>query len=368
MVPRLLLRAERGLRSASWASVAEPGQRRVLLHVGLHKTGTTALQLFLSKFARHLQAQGVVYPKSGRPQASLEAHHNVAWQLAGDRRYRSSAGTLDEVASEISSFPGDAILSSEDFETILGTPVRFLPLLNHPLLKEHAFTIAFWVRDQASYLESLFFQMLNHRMAEEAARFCESALAHGEIRYEDWTFHTDYQSIYARLLELPAHIAVRPYPWLEGDSTVVDFLTFAGLVFDEELVRSQDRSNSRQSLPEALSLFWQHRLGKALVDRVLPRELLAQLLDGRAAHLSSPGRAALIARFAAGNQRLSRACGFPAEALAIAPFPPRGCIPLEALFSFRMQNALVDLAGENVNTTDPRSVVAAAVGEQLHTA
>src|SRR5207248_9700162 len=109
-------------KSAHWVCAAEPGQRRVLLHVGLHKTGTTALQLFLSNSAEHLQAQGVVYPRSGRPPESTAGHHNIAWQLAGDRRFRSSAGTLDDVASEIASWPGDAILSSEDFESILGTP------------------------------------------------------------------------------------------------------------------------------------------------------------------------------------------------------------------------------------------------------
>src|SRR5438477_7032289 len=142
----------------------KPGRRRVLLHVGLHKTGTTALQQFLSATAQEFRAQGLLYPISGRPANSPEGHHNIAWQMGGDRRFRSSAGTLDDVASEISSFPGDAILSSEDFETILGVPDRFLPLLEHPLLKEHAFTIVLWVRDQASYLESLFFEMLGHRM------------------------------------------------------------------------------------------------------------------------------------------------------------------------------------------------------------
>jgi|GEM_PF-4905797 len=362
----LLAGARRPLKDTLWTPAAGPGQCRVLLHAGLHKTGTTALQLFLSNSAEGLQAQGVIYPISGRPPESAAAHHNIAWQLGGDRRFRSSAGTLDDVASEISSFPGDAILSSEDFESILGAPVRFLPLLEHPLLKEHAFTIVFWVRDQASYLESLFFQMLYHRMAEEVARFCESALAHGQIRHEDWTFHTDYQSVYAGLLGLPAQIAVRPYARLKGNSTIVDFLTFAGLIFNEELMRPQERPNSRQSLPEALSLFCQHRLGKALADRTAPRELLDQLLDGRAAHLSSHLRAALIARFAAGNRRLSKACGFPAGALAIAPLPPRCCIPLEAVFSLRTQNALIDLDGEHVSTTDPRPMLLAEMGERLH--
>src|SRR5205807_1857279 len=136
-------------RAAARASSCRIAQNR---HDGIEQ--------FLSATAQEFRAQGLLYPISGRPANSPEGHHNIAWQMGGDRRFRSSAGTLDDVASEISSFPGDAILSSEDFETILGVPDRFLPLLEHPLLKEHAFTIVLWVRDQASYLESLFFEML----------------------------------------------------------------------------------------------------------------------------------------------------------------------------------------------------------------
>jgi hypothetical protein len=350
--------------STHWPA-ALPGQRRVLLHVGLHKTGSTALQRFLSNAAEELRVQGVLYPTSGRPPTNPEGHHNIAWQLGGDRRFRSFAGTLDDVASEISSFPGDAILSSEDFESILGTPIRFVPLLEHPLLKAHAFTIVFWVRDQASYLESLFFEMLHHRMAEEGARFCEAALAYGQVRHEDWTFHTDYDSIRTGLLGLRAKIAVRPYARVIGGSTVIDCLTYAGLGCNA--AESEERANSRGSLAEALSLFCQHRLGKALADRVAPYEALLPLLDGRSAHLSSSFRAALIARFAAGNKRLAKSCGFPAESLTILPLPPADSIPLEAVFSLRTQSVFADFAGDDVNTTEPRSILSTAVDNLLHT-
>jgi hypothetical protein len=345
--------------STHWPA-AVPGQRRVLLHAGLHKTGSTALQRFLANAAEELRVQGLLYPVSGRP-ANSAGHHNIAWQMGGDRRFRSFAGTLDDVASEISSFPGDAILSSEDFESILGTPIRFVPLLEHPLLKDHAFTIVFWVRDQASYLESLFFEMLHHRMAEEGARFCEAALAFGQVRHEDWTFHTDYNSIRVGLLGLRAKIAVRPYARVIGGSTVIDCLTYTGLGCNA--AGSEERANSRQSLAEALSLFCQHRLGKALADR----EVLLPLFDGRSAHLSSSFRAALIARFAAGNKRLAKSCGFPAEALAILPLPPANSIPLEAVFSLRMQNMFADFVGDDVNTTEPRSLLWTAVDNLLNT-
>jgi len=367
---RTLLRLQAG--PSRWPPPAVPGQRRVLLHVGLHKTGTTALQRFLSGAAADFQTHGVLYPKSGRSTDSADAHHNIAWQMGGDRRFRSSRGALNDVAAEISSFPGDAIISSEDFESILGTPARFMPMLKHPLLKGHAFTIVFWVRDQASYLESLFFEMLRHRMAQEAVRFGESALACGQIRHDDWTFHFDYASVYAGLLGLPATIVARPYAGLIGSSIVSDFLAFSGLDCASDGAGSQERANSRLSLPEALSLFCERRLGSAPADRSTRCEAFVRLLDGRPVRLSSPLRAALIARFAACNRRLARACGFPTGALAISPLPPAGAIPMEAIFSLSTQCALADFAGHHADMSElpfsRSSADGGSEGRLLHTA
>jgi hypothetical protein len=99
--------------------------------------------------------------------------------------------------AQISSFSGEAILSSEDFESILGTPLRFLPLLKHRWLKDHRLTIVLWVRDQASYLESLYFEMLRHPMAEGGRSILSTRARPGQSSIEEWTFHLDYKTIKA---------------------------------------------------------------------------------------------------------------------------------------------------------------------------
>jgi hypothetical protein len=344
-IREIILAVGAGRRSNSihWPVAHRPAGagRRVLLHAGLHKTGTTVLQQFLVSAADGLRARGVLYPAAGR---TGDGHHNIAWQLAGDRRFRSSAGALDDVALEISSFSGDAILSSEDFESILGTPLRFLPLLKHPSLKDHRFTIVLWVRDQASYLESLYFEMLRHRMVEEGDRFCRRALAHGQIRHEDWTFHLDYKTINAGLIQLPAQIAMRPYARLAGGSIVSDFLAFAHLDGNLDVAEEETRMNVRGSLAEALLLFYRHRLGKDTSASI--ESALAQLFNGKTAHLPPPLRAELIARFATGNRRVAKAYGFPASALTINPLPPACSLRLDLIFSFTTQNALADFAAK----------------------
>jgi hypothetical protein len=348
-----------------WPAAA-PGQRRVLLHAGLHKTGSTALQQFLSSATATLRARGLLYPVSGRSADYPLGHHNIAWQLAGDRRFRSSIGTLDDVAAEIAAFPGDAILSSEDFESVLGTPARLTTLIKHPLLKNHAFTVLFWAREQASYFESLFFEMLRYRMAQEAERICDALLAHGQVQHEDWIFHFDYHAIWHNLLALPATVVVRPYRALAACSIVADWLTFAELASDyTDPTEPEQRANPRSNLAEALSLFCQQRLGLSLANHVAQPEALAQLLYGRTTHLSSSVRAVLISRFAAENRRLARACGFAADALAIPRHAPAGSIPLEALFSLRTQSTLADLGYDDA--ADLSSALPAAVDTLLQT-
>ena len=71
---------------------------------------------------------------------------------------------------------------------MLGSPERLSPLLNHPLLSKHIFTLVAYVREQGSYVESLFLEMLKHGMAMEASRFSEMVLAGGRVLFEDWTF------------------------------------------------------------------------------------------------------------------------------------------------------------------------------------
>lgn len=340
---RLLTRFASGSETAPryWPA-ALPHKRRILIHAGLHKTGTTALQQFLSFITGQLRERNVLYPSAGRPAEVPDGHHNVAWQLAGDRRFRAEAGTLDDVAAEISAFPGDAILSSEDFESVLGSPVRLSPLLNHRLLTKHTFTLAIYLRDQASYLESLFFEMLNHGMAVEASRFCEMVLEHGQVCYEDWSFCFDYHALHTILAGLPANTVMRPYVRLEGGGVIADFLAFTGLEVNTPQGRIAQRSNPRQTLPEALALFLQHRLGR----RVESHEILAGLLKDRSSYLSHENRRALANRFTAGNRHLARVCGFQSEALAIPTAIPPGAIPLEELFSLRTQSVFASRSAE----------------------
>ena len=58
--------------------------RRVILHVGIHKTGTTSIQGFLDKNWEVLKENNVLYPLAGRQetyQKNHVSHHKLAWSV-----------------------------------------------------------------------------------------------------------------------------------------------------------------------------------------------------------------------------------------------------------------------------------------------
>lgn len=322
-----------------------PGRRRLLVHAGLHKTGTTAIQEYLAPLASALRARGVLYPAAGRPGGALVGHHNIAWQLAGDRRFRARHGDLDAVAGEIADFDGDAVVSSEDFETALCEPRRLLPLLRHAALAEHDVTVLVYLRDQASYLESLFFEMLHHGLAEEPARLCETVLRHGELRHADWSFLFDP----ARLLDewaalAPARLVLRGYA---PGAAVTDLLGLLGCAALAGEAATERRGHDRQTLAESFAQFCAARQHWARADadpHLQP--VLQAALGGRAAGVSAEQRAALIRRFAAGNRRIAQAAGFAPGLLEIAPRPPAGALALDRLFTLSAQAAAAELVAQ----------------------
>jgi hypothetical protein len=107
-----------------------PG-RRLFIHCGLHKTGTKALQIFLRNNTKRLRDAGILYPYAGCLDSVASGHHNIAWQIARDRRFDKALGDIGALAKEIGNFSGDILLSSEDFEGALGRPEAFAPLMQY---------------------------------------------------------------------------------------------------------------------------------------------------------------------------------------------------------------------------------------------
>ncbi len=288
---------------------------RVVLHAGLHKTGTTALQAFLLDAREELRRHGSLYPRAGALDWLGGGHHNIAWQLAGDRRFEARFGTVDDVAREIAASEMDAILSAEDFESILHTPERLASLREHPALRDRDFVLLFYMRDQVSYLESLYLEMLRHGVGATLEEFAAPLFDIGRIAFHEWVFQFDYAAMQARLQAWGRmDIVGRSYHDMIGGSVIADFVEHVcpGLAADAQ----PERGNPRDPLAESLLHFFANRQGRlsSAAERATI-ERIAAAIGMRPVALSSAFCGRLHHRFASSNER-----------------PPADAVALEVLF------------------------------------
>lgn len=341
---------------------------RLILHCGLHKTGTTSLQTVMRDAAGRLPAHGVLYPRAGRLDQLGGGHHNLAWELRQDRRFRREAGTLADLAAEVAGFEGDVVLSSEDFENALDDPARFRPLLELPELAGRRAVFAVYVRDQASYLESLAHQKLLHGFGEAFDALLEEVTRHGQVARHEWRYQFDYRRMADRLDRLgpalgrPIEVRVRNYHAFGHRALLADFLGLLAPALAEELAGDDPGANQRLGPEPSLRMFIANRIEAKLDDwHTQAIALLCQGLRRDAARASPQTRAALAEAFRAGNMALCRARGLPAAGLDLPPRPPApGDVAIERLFSFATQRQVADLAGM-LSRAEPRAAVDALV-------
>ena len=129
----------------------DPAMKKTLyLHIGAHKTGTTALQHFLSANREILKNQGYLYPGNDY------AHHDMAHEFSSlslpeIRKNRNCA--TRRFFNEINSSHFDTIImSSEDFENM--SPE--IPFLKEFLSPDFHVKIIYYVRRQDDKLESTY--------------------------------------------------------------------------------------------------------------------------------------------------------------------------------------------------------------------
>lgn len=139
---------------------------RLIVHTGLHKTGSTYLQHIMNDNHEALLEAGIYYEK----QPGYPAHHFAAWDLLRgdasrfaamvDEAYRRGCHTL--------------IFSSEDLEgLIFARPTA--DLLTETALRHGAGSIEWHmcVRDPGEYFASLYAQLQYHVYADAVALLCD---------------------------------------------------------------------------------------------------------------------------------------------------------------------------------------------------
>lgn len=145
--------------------------KRLILHIGSPKTGSTPLQSFLTRNqTKLLKSASILYPKSGKKGS---AHHNVAYEYGGKHlqlKFKLGSGGLRDVLDEfLHSSASTLLLSSEAFFHY--SRECFLRLVED--LGGLEINVIFFLRRQEEYLQSGYQQIHKYgRVIDTPLEFC----------------------------------------------------------------------------------------------------------------------------------------------------------------------------------------------------
>lgn len=277
---------------------------RLVLHIGTHKTGTSAIQSALARSRLLLRAAGVLYPRTDRePWPQLPKHCSV-WRASVSDDAAAAQAERQLVMDEFrASGAHTLVLSEEGFSE----PLPRIAAWFAGWQDEFDIHIICLLRRQDLFAESLFNQFVREPARREArplATFVQAPAVRERLHYAQWLGHWRHHLPQAELSLLDFDAAAR------SPGVVQAFTQLARL---GPLQLSDVVANPSPDMRLALAL---NRLNRLALDYELPRLLEAahHLSQSRrfprCRHLlGRDARQRLIDSYAEGNAQLAQAYG-----------------------------------------------------------
>ena len=247
------------------SSIAPIGQGEVLLHVGLHKTGTTALQVALADSRELLEEHGVRYPGKG------QYHHKAI--LAGAERpygWRGNGARItpkkhwNRLLKEVD-YPGRVIISSEFLDDVKPeVGARLVEQLGGP----DRVSVVITLRAIGSILPSAWQQQVKSGMTMRYEQWLEKILADEASSKSDhfWWRHDQVEQV-KRWAEIVGPDRTYAVVIAEGDRNAI-FNAFEALLgLPHDLLADRQGLLANRSMTAAEAEFVR-RLNKELVGQM----------------------------------------------------------------------------------------------------
>ncbi len=169
---------------------------KLIIHIGTHKTGTTSVQKALALHRVPLKSLGLIYPPSNR----YAAHHLLVpgWTPRGQthRNYDAALQGLRALAGKYAATDATLLISSEEYSRASpGNPTMFQDIKSAVSGFDQVDVVC-TLRDQVSYLQSIYLEICRKRKAPSWVAFLKKAI---QDKTADGLF-LDYGTLYDRLL------------------------------------------------------------------------------------------------------------------------------------------------------------------------
>jgi hypothetical protein len=267
---------------------------RLLLHIGMHKTGTTSLQRFFVRNRLILKHMGIDYPKAFDASGKrLPKHNDLFLAISHEKDFGTahpilgaSAGRVDQLARNMES-KRITVLSAEGFS---GESPAFAEAFA-PLRGRFDIKVICFLRRQDDWAQSFYKQMVQSRQV------CESRSFEAFIEGDSTRQHLDYLQLLEWWAKALGEQAIRVEIYRPGTQVLPTFLNACGLPKSLLwLPFSQNIQN--RSLPSGFI----ERIRKANAAG-LPRPLPADS-DEDAPYFTDEQSRNFMAAFEAGNEQI----------------------------------------------------------------
>ena len=273
-------------------------KKRIIVHIGTHKTGTTSIQDALEAGRDVLMRRGVLYPLTNREPWPELSKHTSAFAAAKSRDPELIRREHDTLLAEFSASGCHTMIISEEG---FSEPEDYCTGFFRSLAREFEVTAVCYFRRQDLFVESLYNQFVRERTRREARsinQFCRAPNVRSRLKYH--AILGQWQAAGIRPLALDFDQAVR------GEGLLDSFLSVTGLTGAELAEKPSNRSPDMHLI---LALARMNTMGLELELRPLieaARAMNERFRRPRLSHLlGSAERSRLIQEFAEENARLS---------------------------------------------------------------
>jgi 2-polyprenyl-3-methyl-5-hydroxy-6-metoxy-1,4-benzoquinol methylase len=288
----------------SASAVAASVRRRLFLHIGSPKTGTSHLQSFLFENYENLRFENILYPKSLIGSA-VDPKHQPLFASLFTGNEKLFYDLLQRMAHETNGSTGTLILSSEGFYHHINEFTESSWRLLKSFSDLFEFKVVVYLRPQSEYMESMYRQYMKNPRGVNA-EFGSSLTIYEMLERPKLRQNLDY---YDSLMKWAAvvgekNILVRRYT----KNVVEDFMTLLKLEIREPKKANRTNPSITREMAELL------RQINDSADEKKRGFLISRMEDYLGDHpevsdqpiLSPRERAALMTRFREGNTLLAQ--------------------------------------------------------------
>lgn len=287
--------------------------RRVWLHIGMQKTGTSAAQSWMTENAASLHTKGLLYL---RPKKNLPASGALVDALV--RKPEKAAALISAMLRQLENCEPDvtdALISSEDFSAFPAS--AFLPLM--AALADQDVRVLVWLRRQDMFAESLVKQWIKwngHVAANRAAVLRQAVwpLLNYHQMLDDWARTFPSATIVPYVYEEPSD----GHPQPDSIAAVLHAVGFPHLTPEWSESYRRNVSPCAQLVEHYQTIHDHKRLREA--NREFMR-LHPDTFSGRGDLFSDDERRQILDYWAESNEEL-RQRWFPNRRMLFQPFAP----------------------------------------------